>query len=340
MSEVIRPFRGLDRLENLLDDHVTRYANGTVDRPRVTLTTDSVRTCDARIEAVVDAARFELEAKRAGLDAKDIEVIAYRTSATRRLTEYLDRKVWSPGLKTLEIRTERRKDVAGDLLYREGSGFTLGIAFVLRQNIEREPLRPFLKGTWLADAKLEVRSREEAMDGITPHKLTAERIAELQEQGIKVGPATLTYVQFTGSLISSDLLQCVDIYIHEQLGAAMDGHELNPSSLDETKLRFQVARMSVDVITAVAARAYLEVKRESGELEPNGSTVEEALSGNPGLASFLSKPVRRAGGQGGRSDLEIAVDLVKMAGIEPGQLRSFVEDCYGVGNSLLSTLGD
>jgi hypothetical protein len=339
MSELIRPFRGLDRLGDYLESHVLRFVNGAFDRPRATLTSDAVRGCDARISLQLETAGLEMELKRAGLLAKDVEIIAYRISATRRLTEYPARIKAGDGGKTIEIDAGRQKDSTGDLLYREGSGFTLGIAFVLANSRPPEPLRPFLKGTWLADAKLEVHSREESMDGITPLKLTPERLAELQEQGSKVGPGTITFIQFTGKVLETEVQQCMDLYVHEDLGNAMDSYELNPGSIDESRLRFQVARMSVDVITAIACKVYLELLDEDGLIKPADAAVEEALKANAGLASFLAKPVRKSGGQGARTDVEISTELIKLAGTAPDELRSYVEDCYGLGKHLNSTLG-
>ena len=339
MSEVIRPFRGLGKLEEMLEDHVSRFLNGPFDGPRATLTSDAVRTCDAKISMDMDTASLELALKRAGLSAKDVEVIAYRTSATRRVTEYPARIGAESGRRTIQIGAERPKDATGDLLFRDASGFTLGIALVLARSLKPEPLRPFLKGTWLADAKLEIHSREESMDGITPRKLTPERLSELQEQGSKVGPGTMTFVQFTGKVLATEIQQCMDLYVHEELGNAMDAHELDRGSQDESRLRFQVARMSVDVITAVAGKVYLELFEDEGRVHPGDAAIAEGLKGNAGLASFLAKPVRKSGGQGSRSDIEIAAELVKMAGTASDQLRSYVEDCYGLGHNLQSTLG-
>lgn len=339
MSELIRPFRGLDKLGDYLEGNVLRSVNGAFDRPRATLTADAVRSCDAKISLELDTAGLELELKRAGLSSKDVEIVSYRNSATRRLTEYPARASADHEGKKIQISAERQAYSTDDLLYREGSGFTLGIALVLANSRPPEPLRPFIRGTWLADAKLEVHSREENMDGITPYKLTPECLAELQEQGSKVGPGTMTFIQFTGKVLQSEIQQCIDLYVHEDLGTAMDSHELDPSSIDESKLRFQIARMSVDVITAIASKAYLELVEEDSVVNPDEAAVTEALKKNAGLASFLSKPVRKSGGQGARSDVEIATEILILAGTAPDQLRSYVEDCYGLGKHLSSTLG-
>lgn len=348
MTSIIRPFMGLEELELHFTQRLKRTINGielTDDEESSTMPTDQVASCDAEIVATILVEPMLRALSLAGLTPEDVDLVSYRTSATRRLTQFVSRMSIADYVRSstsghIVVSATRIKTERDELLSGEGAGFTLGLALVLSRSLDpARTLRPFQKGTWLTEATLRLRSKHENQDGILPIPLTDECIAELRGRGIQVGPATLSYIEFGGDVLSENFRERLYLYIHKDLNDALDRLEKGQVDIDEGLVRYEVAKLGAEVICVVAHKAFLEIGAQLGSLQTDRNMVLEHISNLPGLASFISKPLSGSGGYEDRKDEEIAADVIWLAGTEPSRLRALLEDCNQVGTLTAQALG-
>ena len=336
MAKTIRPFRGLDVLQGLLDKAVLEV-NGNKVKGLQALAPAEVGTASASLRLELDSGAFARALARAGLSTNDVEVVSYRLGGSRRLIE-LNRAKSKPQSQSLTIDVVRDGRLEGDHLYGEESSFSLGVSVILARQMQRERLRPFLQGTWLAEVKLEVRAHEEAFAGPQLRKLDDEAIATLQAKGIRVGPATMTHVDFSQKLLASSLVSAVTVYINEGLIDAVKRHAETKSEAEEQKLRFHLSRMAVDATTAIAVK----VAQEISDLDPadldDEVRIKAALRGNDGLIHFLSFYIMKSPWGRGKDHEAAAAEVVSLAYHSPDNLRAMMEQCTGVGSHLPDTL--
>jgi hypothetical protein len=339
---------GLEELELHFSQRLKRIVNGkelTADEESSTIPSEQVASCDAEIVVTIHVEPMLRALSLAGLAPEDVELVSYRTSATRRLTQFVSRMsladhVRSSSGGSIVASATRNNSEPDELLLGESAGFTLGLALVLARSLDSpRPLRPFQKGTWLTEATLRLRSKHENQDGILPIALTNECIAELRGRGIQVGPATLSYIEFGGDVLSENFRERLYLYIHEDFNDALGRLQKGEVGIDEVLVRYEVAKLGVEVICVVAHKSFLEIAAQLGSLQPDRDTVLEHISKLPGLASFIAKPLSGLGGYEDRKDEEIAVDLILLAGSEPSRLRALLEDCNKVGALTARALG-
>jgi hypothetical protein len=337
MSNTIRPFRGLDALQVLLDG--TEFlVNGKRSLGRVTMTPDEVRDATADARLVLDRAAYRNALAVAGLSLDDVEVLAFRLGGSGRLLE-LNRVETKSSDRSIIVSTTRDGAKIGDPLHGEESSFSLGASIVLAKDLEKKRFRPYLKGTWLAEARLDVRAHDEAVAGPQLRQLNDEEVAALRSKGIRVGLDTLTYVDFTQKLLSAPLVSAVTIYVNEGLGLALKRHEETKSDEFERRLRFHMSRVAVDATVAIATK----VAEEIAELEPEDlddvARIRTAIQGSEGLVRFLSHYFVKSDWGRGLERESAAAEVVHLAHRAPADLRPMLEQCVGLGEHLPDVLG-
>jgi len=337
MPKTIRPFRGLDALQGLLDG--TEFlVNGKRSLGRVTMAPDEVRdaTVDARL--VLDQAAYRTALAVAGLSIDDVEVLAFRLGGSGRLLE-LNRVETGSSDRSVIVSASRDGAQVGDPLHGEESSFSLGASIVLAKDLEKKRFRPFLKGTWLAEARLEIRAHDEAVAGPQLRQLNDEEVAALRAKGIRVGPATLTYIDFTQKLLAAPLVSAVTIYVNEGLGLALKRYEETMSDEVERRLRFHMSRVAVDATVAIATK----VAEEIAEIEPEDlddvARIRTTIQGSEGLVRFLSHYFMKSEWGRGLDRESAAAEVVHLAHRAPADLRPMLEQCIGLGEHLPDVLG-
>jgi len=337
MAKTIRPFRGLDALQVLLDG--TEFSvNGKRSLGRVTMAPDEVRDAAADLRLVLERSAYRNALAVAGLALGDVEVLAFRLGGSGRLLE-LNRVETGSDDRSVIVSATRDSGQAGDLLHGEESSFSLGATIVLAKDLERKRFRPFLKGTWLAEARLDVRAHDEAVAGPQLRQLNDEEVAALRAKGIRVGPATLTYVDFTQKLLAAPLVSAVTIYVNEGLALALKRHEETKSDEDERRLRFHMSRVAVDATVAIATK----VAEEIAEIEPEDlndvARIRTLIQGSEGLVRFLSHYFMKSDWGRGLERESAAAEVVHLAHRAPADLRPMLEQCIGLGEHLPDVLG-
>ena len=348
MTSVIRPFMGLEELEVQLNERLNRVINGTQlveDADSSTMASEQVGSADAEIATTINVEAILRAISLAGLTPEDVELVSYRTSATRRLTEFSSRTSIADFARSsidgnIVISASRINAQADALLSGESAGFTLGIALVLSKSLDpTRTLRPFQKGTWLAEATLRIRSKLENQDGILPISLTADCIAELRARGVQVGPATVSFIEFNADVLTEQFKERMYLYIHKDLNDALDQLEKGHVGIDEDLVRYEVSKLGVEVVFVVAHKAFLEIAAQQGSTQPDRDQMLERITNLPGLASFIAKPLSGTDGYEDQKDEEIAVDVILLAGTNPSQLRALLEDRNKVGALTARALG-
>jgi hypothetical protein len=336
MAKTIRPFRGLDDLQGLLDKAIFEI-NGKSVKGMQTLVPAEVGAANASLRLELDSSAFTRALAKAGLSSDDVEIVTHRLGGARRLIE-LNRSIPNPKSQPRTVEVIRNAGLEGDHLYGDENGFSLGVSVVLARKMQRERLRPFLQGTWLAEVKLEVRAHEEADAGPQLKKLDDETIAALQAKGVRVGPATMTYVDFTQKLLTSPLVSAVVVYVNEGLGDAIKQQAETKSEAEEQKLRFHFARMAVDATSAIA----VQVGKEIFDLDPadvhDEARIKLVIQSNDGLVHFLSFHLLKSAWGQGKDRESAAAEVVYLAYHSPDNLRAMLEQCTGVGLHLPDTL--
>lgn len=348
MTSIIRPFMGLDDLELHFAQRLRRTINDrdlAEDEEASTMLADQVASCNAEISTIIHIGPMLRALSTAGLTADDVNLLSYRTSATRRLTTFSENRSLAELASIAQngeivVSAGRRTSQADELLEGESSGFTLGLALVLARGQDpTRTLRPFQKGTWLVEATLKIRSRQENQDGILPIPLTEERIAELQSRGIHVGPATLLFVEIGGEVLNENFRERVNMYIHRDLNEAFDRVEKGDEGIDEDAVRYEAAKLGVEVVSIIAQKCFLEISSLAGTNQLERNDILEVVTKVPSLAAFLAKPLSRLDQFSDRKDEDNATDIVLLAGTDSGRLRALLEDCNGVGGLTASALG-
>jgi hypothetical protein len=293
-------------------------------------------TVDARL--VLDRAAYKTALAVAGLSVDDVEVLAFRIGGSGRLLE-LNRVETGFSDRNVIVSATRDGAKVGDLLHGEESSFSLGATIVLAKDLERKRFRPFLKGTWLAEARLEVRAHDEAISGPQLRQLNDEEVAALRAKGIRVGPATFTYVDFTQKLLTAPLVTAVTIYVNEALGRALKQYEETMSDDVERRLRFHMSRVAVDATVAIA----IKVVEEIAEIEPEDlddvARIRTTIQGSEGLVRFLSHHFMKSEWGRGLERESAAAEVVRLAHRAPEDLRPMLEQCIGLGEHLSDVLG-
>lgn len=199
---------------------------------------------------------------------------------------------------------------------RPFEGFIVEAFLYLDRPLEPRPLRPHLRGTWLAKARYEIATKHgRPVFSISP--LTEEVRARL-----RLPAKTVKYIDFG----DHDLLEPIRIseppiyYVDEEVLAQLTARKAAPAS------RTFQAQLALDFVAAVVWRA----STRDSELE--GLTFDDVKD------SLLGHVVRLAVGSGsGAAERERMLDMVRTS---PERVIAYAEDAIGVSENLAKALQD
>jgi hypothetical protein len=299
----VRPFVGLDALQRIVDSTLTLQVGTDTLQPdsMSTLTHEGFLLREVVLQlGETDEAYAELGAalvqKCAELeyDPAAVELVVVASSPYLKIAELLVRR------KVAEFAdTERRIVLHGPprprALRSPRSGCTIDVYLLLGSSAQPRPLRPWRKGTWLAQVSFTISS-DLAPIGFTPRPLTAQvrKDNELPDD-------TVRFVVFDGDESPLDpntsetaLLMYVDPDVLAKMAIA--------SSKPASQL-FQL-QLFLDAVRAIVERCHEDEKLKSTSLDELGETLlgrlVEGVSKRPGVSTEQR-----------RIDMENTLELLK-----------------------------
>ena len=254
-KRVVRPFAGLGEVEECLasthlilngepvdQEAIVREASELVeDRFVLALNVDN--------EAVADAVQ------RMQIPEVDVGLAIIATGRSLKATAILLRSpVLVPSAPAqVELDPARYPDIFGDL-----RGFDIRVCVVLLHDLQPQPLRPYLAGTWLATRDFSVSARGDILSAFNPLRLSPEVRDTLQ-----LPDGTVTYLAINGDSVldSTDLAEAFSFFID---GALFDLLHANQSSpLAEA--------LQVEFVVEFLMGALAEIVRDIDERGMTGS---------------------------------------------------------------------
>lgn len=300
----VRPFVGLDALQRLLDADATLLVGADVVEPDGTLTLTlegfllrdvvlQLGATDERYEEIVDA--LEARCAELGYATDGVELAVVASSPYLKISEVLARR------RVAEMRGgDRRIALHGPprprALQSPRSGCSIDVYLVLSQHVEPRPLRPYLKGTWLAHVSFTLSS-ELAPIGFTPRPLTPEI-----RQKYLLPDETVRFVTFEDeeSPLDADSSEtALLMYLDADMLAKMAVGSSKPGSQ-----LFQL-ELFLDAVRTIVDRAHADERLFGSTLDDLRNTLMgrliEGVSKRPGVSNEQR-----------RIDMENALELLKI----------------------------
>jgi len=295
-SPVIRNFRGLDKLEKVLNDckwtvnlgygnHSTFDTDSTVP-----VSPSDIRDIGISLNLEIDQATLLAAIGHADLQAADVELIVVAEGSFLKNRDVLV-KVESLNLPS-SINITRWKAVRSDSMLDRRHGFDLSAYFVLNKGIRHMPLRPRRLGTVLAETRLSIRPTKLG-SGLVPRPLTDEI------RGNKLPRGTTLWVEQTGELFDATALDdAVVIYIDEQLHTDIGRLRTREAKLLQTQFALESVAQIVFMASAELALRELvpadeespvgqflisQVQKVLGSKAPEGREILQRIKSEPSL---------------------------------------------------------
>lgn len=311
----VRPYRGVEAVQELLgrsllltSEDSPPLAAGTTHQ----IDTNDSTTLDLRIRLPFTGR--ELTEAVAGVvsDVDAVElVVVTRAKLFRRSHISVRIPISSDLPQVLQVTQREPARVYGD---RTGGDVLL--AAVLTQQLEREPLRPYLPGTWLGLSRWQIRPIREF--GFSIRELTDEKRLE-----VSLPPASMTYVS-----ISSDILNAADNSLADHVVQYVDGAVLSAVKSSTSAVAEQIQTLlASDLLLQLLLHLPRIVREQTGEHSCSGSSLERY----PSIYEFFVRVATATG-----CTVE---SLVFYAQDDLMHLRPLLEDALGLRRASIRALG-
>jgi hypothetical protein len=244
------------------------------------------------------------------LDPDDVELVVITSTQRLKLAEI----PWRTSLAHLHAEPTRIMLAAPhhrpDSFDAPFGGVRIDLYCLLSRQLSPLPLRPWRKGTWLADLRWELRSAVREV-GFTPVPLDDE----LRRQ-LNLDSGTMRYVEFDGSALDPDIDESsLMLYVDGGLLTAITSNPNTPGS------RFLQRQLFLDAVRSILMQPHL-----SGEIR---SASYEEIQG-----SLLGRLIDMVAANGWTEQ-----ELFLEARDRPERFLALVEGRVAPGQDLLKTVG-
>ena len=222
-NPIIRPFDGLEELEELAGDLRLSVRTNLRDEPMLLESDELVRLASHDLRRIGVAVRHNWKQDRiasavaaARLKPDQVDVVVTVEDSFLK-----ERVVAAPGRVPIMALTDTLKLAAHDgrdrpeAMQNSRRGFDVEVHIILNDDIKPLTFRPHRLGTVLARSKFKIRSSRDS-GGLDPKPLTTERIKDFE-----VTAKTVLYVDCEDVLELQELGQGLGIYVNEKLLATL-----------------------------------------------------------------------------------------------------------------------
>lgn len=315
-KRVVRPFGSLGEVEECLKSTHLILNGESVKEPTIVrevseLADDRfVLALNVDTEAVADAVQ------RMQIPEVDVGLAVIATGRSLKATEILLRApVLAPSVPArLDLDPARYPDIFSDL-----RGFDVRVCVVLLHDLQPQPLRPYLAGTWLATRDFSVSAQGDILSAFNPQKMTQE-----VRDSYALPGGTVTYLAVEGDSIleSADLAECFSFFIDAALFDLLHANQLSPLGealqvefiieflmgalaeivydIDERGMAGNESLLDAEqpaagLLLGVAERTGYDASRLCEDLRRDPARVRAKLQSNLDLGKRLRKAVNRGG---------------------------------------------
>lgn len=308
---VVRPFSGLQAADDVLDGTVLSV-DGTVYEPGSVV-------LDASLLASAKFALHLPTGKEMG-DAVDSTPLGSADCGLVITTRALSNR-WSHTVLREYVRhvdadpvMEIDRDI-DRLVFADAGGFVISVAIVLLHELQPEPLRPNLTGTWLARRDFRVVP-ERAEFSFSPDELTDE----LRKQfSLPSNAPSFVHVDVDQLVGADDLSEAVGVYLDSSILRL-----LQQSQTDPLALHIQ-SELAVTTMAAVARGGLVAMQQDLGR-----PPLTADLDDFPAISSLYAQLTKRLN----RKSMSALLDLME----DPDAFAAHLRAAFDVGKHTLAAL--
>jgi hypothetical protein len=307
--ETVRPFVGIEATDAALDDvrlHIDdeEHEAGSVVLEPFRLSGSKMKI---RLPKVTDLRAAIAKSK---LAEEDCGLVVLGTSRTHRDAQILlEEKISAASYESDYLL--KRSDA--DLILNDQNGFTLTIAIVLLHDIETEPLRPNMAGTWLARRVFNV-SPEKEDNSFSPEELT-----EAIREQFRLPKGTLRFVAVDDVLSADAIGDAVHVYVD---GEVLNLLLANPTEPLAVQMQIELAVLAMDVVAQTIVHE-----------------LQDAVGHSPTEADLEPyEAPRRFFESLGRAFERSVNEVIDISATAPELLRPLLEDAFGIRSATSTAL--
>lgn len=273
-QRTVRPFVGLDDFETSVAGFRLHVGDDVIEPgDRVVLSRESYSLRRIALELAPDDGEFDSLKSRLvsaaaaiDLDPSVLDLIVVGASSYLKISEVLLRESLAD-LVLLDRLVEISVTPRPRSLSTPHSGSKLDVYVCLNQNVDKVPLRPWRRGSWLAHADFRIET-ELASAGFTPRALTPE-VAE-KELGVPAGTTRFIRMAEGASPLDGDSSEDqVEMWVNASLLGQMAANNSTKSA------RLLQAQLALDAVAAI-----LKAAHETDELQSSTfADIEDSLFG-------------------------------------------------------------
>ena len=217
-SRIIRPYRGVDRFQGILDDLYVEFgdrqifAGGLATTSSVDFVSQPVRLVLAEDETKRDQVATAINAacQEADLASQNLDLLVVMRTSRLKFSEI----VWRVSLDEISNCSLRIDLSAGDRprsLQTPMGGCVIHTYIALRDAQQRAALSPWRKGTWIARAEHKIKTNVNEV-GFTPLELTEKVRADEH-----LPPGTLRFAIVEEPLAEFSGPESIRLYVDEEV---------------------------------------------------------------------------------------------------------------------------
>lgn len=308
---VVRPFSGLQASDDVLDGVVLSVDGMSYEPGSVVL--DSSTLAAAKFSLQLPSGKSLGDAVDATpLGSADCGLIITARALSNRWSHTVLREYVRHLEDDLVMEIDRDVD---RLVFADGGGFVISIAIVLLHELQPEPLRPHLTGTWLARRDFRVVP-ERAEFSFSPDELTDE----LRKQfALPSNAPSFIHVDVDQLVGADDLSEAVAVYLDSSILRL-----LQQSQTDPLALHIQ-AELAVSTMAAVARGGFVAM-----ETDLDGPPTTADLEDYPAILGLYEQLTKRLN----RRTLSAFLDLMR----DPDAFDAHLRAAFDVGKHTLAAL--
>ena len=272
----VRPYLGVSRCQEAFDRVVLRVgAEICENEASIRIQERAFRESEVSIsftDSNEDFPAFVKElkgtARELDLSESDLVLLAVATSPYRRLAEVVFSKSLSEMVQGRPSETIAAIGDRPEAMSSVFHGFTLTVYLCLARTVQRRPLRPSRKGTWLARASFRVGTE------LGDSGFQIEPLTDVVRDRYGLEPGVIRYVELEDPTNPAINDEDVTLYVDEALLTQLAATPDTPGALVIQR------QLGLDVATAIVYRASVELARH-GEAAPTptleGSILDRIL---------------------------------------------------------------
>lgn len=294
-TALVRPFTQIDAADTPLDEVRLVVGGEGHEAGAVVLPDDVLRTArlQLRLPAPLD---LRAAVAQTVVPEQDAALAVIGVAKTNRVSKVFLLEYLKPDAWPAELDLDRS---TADLVLNDRQGFTLTVAVVLRHNLNPEPLRPSIAGTWLARREFSV-GPERQDTSFSPEELTED---VRKQFGLREGVQRFVFVDTWQGV--ENLSDAVRVYLDPDTLHLLLANLSDPGSI---QLQADLAVYATETVASSIARDLM-----TGD----DVAAPSALDAYPAAKRFFENLSRRLG-------VDLA-DVIQIATNDPALLRAHLE---------------